>query len=94
MANDESRILTPAQLKAVLKKLEAHRLFALFHLAAFTGMRRGECVGLRWRDVDLEASEVTVRVNVTRGGWRAVTTPPRSLASLASLPLTPARSRR
>lgn len=78
VANDESRILTPTQLKAVLKKLEAHRLFALFHLAAFTGMRRGECVGLRWRDVDLEASEVTVRVNVTRGGGERHHTTPKS----------------
>ena len=78
VASDEIRILTPTQLRGVLAKIEGHRLFALFHLAAFTGMRRGECVGLRWRDLDLDAAEVTVRVNVTRGGGERHHTTPKS----------------
>ncbi|MFE1644111.1 tyrosine-type recombinase/integrase [Microbacterium sp. P01] len=32
----------------------AHRLGALFELDVMTGMRRGEVVGLRWRDVHLD----------------------------------------
>ena len=35
-------------------------MFALYRLAALTGMRRGELCGLRWEDVDL--AEQTVRV--------------------------------
>lgn len=77
-ASDEIRILTPVQLKAVLAELEAHWLSTLFHVKAYTGMRRGECVGLRWRDVDLDASEITVRLNVTRGGGERHTTTPKS----------------
>ena len=34
-------------------------------LAIFTGMRRGEIIGLRWEDVDLSANVLQVRRNVT-----------------------------
>ena len=36
------------------------RLHAIALLATFTGLRRGELLGLRWRDVDLEGGTVTV----------------------------------
>lgn len=38
--------------------------FASWHLLAFTGMRRGEMLALRWRDVDFEQSRVSVRRSV------------------------------
>ena len=33
----------------------------LWHLIAMTGMRRGEAIGLRWNDVDLENARLSVR---------------------------------
>lgn len=36
-------------------------------VAAFTGLRRGEVVSLRWRDLDFDASSVHVRENVSAG---------------------------
>lgn len=35
-----------------------------WHVLAFTGMRRGEALALRWRDVDLDAATVSVRRSV------------------------------
>src|SRR4051812_17392443 len=35
-----------------------------WRLLAFTGMRRGEALALRWRDVDLDAERVAVRRSV------------------------------
>ncbi len=37
-----------------------HRLAPLFRLAADGGLRRGELLGLMWRDVDLETGTVTI----------------------------------
>ena len=46
------------------------RLQALYVLAIHTGMRRGELLGLKWEDVDLDAATPTVRVRrtITRKG--------------------------
>lgn len=49
----EMRTWTPAQLRAFFDGIAEHRLAAAFLLAATTGMRRGEVLGLRWRDLDL-----------------------------------------
>ena len=46
----------PEKLQAFLSFVDGHELATLFRLAAVTGMRRGEVVGLRWIDVDLETS--------------------------------------
>jgi integrase len=35
--------------------------YPLWTVLAMTGMRRGECLALRWRDVDLEAGTLSVR---------------------------------
>ncbi|WP_193311438.1 tyrosine-type recombinase/integrase [Georgenia satyanarayanai] len=55
------RYWTEVQLQAFLGGAEDHRLFPLLHLAAHTGMRRGELCGLRWEDVDLEGATLAVR---------------------------------
>lgn len=49
------------QLGRFLRHIGDHRLRAAFHLAAMTGMRRGEVLGLRWGDVDLDAGRLAVR---------------------------------
>lgn len=52
---------TPDELGAFLDGVQTDRLGVLFELLAMTGMRRGEALGLSWRDVDLGAGTVTVR---------------------------------
>ncbi|MGI5490994.1 hypothetical protein [Microtetraspora malaysiensis] len=49
-------VWTPAQTSAFLAQASAHRLYALYRLIALRGLRRGEAVGLRWKDVNLKAS--------------------------------------
>ncbi|GAB2816508.1 site-specific integrase [Actinocorallia aurea] len=57
-------VWTPAQLRIFLGTARDHRLFAFFHLAAFTGARRGELLNLRWSDLDLDGAVLTVSGSV------------------------------
>lgn len=52
---------TAEQLRSFLDHVKHDRLFAAWRLLASTGMRRGEALGLRWDNVDLEAGRVSVR---------------------------------
>lgn len=61
----EMQTWTPEQLRTFLDGVADHRLFPLLRLAAMTGLRRGELLGLRWSDVDLDASRLVVRQQVT-----------------------------
>jgi len=68
----EMRTWTAAELRAFLEYLREDRLYAAWRLAATTGMRRGEVLGLRWCDVDLAAGRVAVRQTVTEAGTTLV----------------------
>jgi integrase len=64
----ERDVWTPSQLATFLAHASGDRLGAALHLIAFTGIRRGECCGLRWSDVDLDAGTVTIRQQLTQSG--------------------------
>jgi integrase len=49
------------QLVRFLDAISSHRMAAAFEFAANTGMRRGEVLGVRWRDIDFDAGRVSVR---------------------------------
>ena len=49
-----------------LASVEGDRLEALYRLAIATGLRQGELLALRWRDVDLEAEVLEVRHTLDR----------------------------
>ncbi|MGI8754047.1 MAG: site-specific integrase [Acidimicrobiales bacterium] len=54
------RAATFARRHASIVVSRPDRLHPAFYLAANTGMRRGEVLGLRWRDVDLDARRLSV----------------------------------
>jgi integrase len=57
-------VWTAAQCGAFLDAVASQRLYALFHLAAYWGLRRGELAGLAWSDVDLRTRRLHVRGDV------------------------------
>ena len=85
----EIRFLSQAELSALLGAINPDKgLFgrtdrALYLTAAMSGLRQGELLALRWRDVDWEASRIRVRRNYVRGHW--VT--PKSTAGSRAVPL-------
>lgn len=60
LVREADGIWTPAQLRVFLQAVREHRLFAFYHLAAYTGARRGELLALRWSNVDLDGKRITI----------------------------------
>jgi integrase len=84
----EIQTLNDRQTATLLTAIEGTRLYEPVFLALTTGLRRGEILGLRWGDVDLSRSTVTVQQSLeqtkaglrfkcpkTRKGRRTVTLP-------------------
>lgn len=83
----EIRFLTLEQVDALIANLPQSPFLeidqALLLVAALTGLRKGELVALRWRDVDWAARRVRVRRNYTRGEFGV----PKSRRSARAIPL-------
>src|SRR3954453_24213060 len=77
-------VFSPEEVWALVRAAESEQDAAIYLTAAFTGLRRGELVALRWRDVDFAASRL--RVTGSYAGGRLTT--PKS-GRVRSLPLAP-----
>jgi integrase len=78
LSSHEIRFWEPSQLARFLRHVRGTPLDVLWHLAAFTGMRRGELLGLRWRDVDFERRRLSIRRSVVSVAYKIVETTPKS----------------
>ncbi|MFI5911583.1 tyrosine-type recombinase/integrase [Dactylosporangium sp. NPDC051541] len=75
------------QVKALLKAAQGHRLYALYIVAATMGLRRGELLGLRWEDIDLDNGTITIEMTVQRAGGKLHIQDTKTESSESVLPL-------
>ncbi len=59
-AAEAQALLAAAERRAAQGELRDRLLYALVHFAQHTGLRKGELLGLRWRDLDLDTRRLTV----------------------------------
>jgi integrase len=87
----EMHPLSAHEARKLLEAARGDRLEALYVLAVHTGMRQGELLGLKWADLDLENSRVSVRRTLTRadGGKRYTLGDPKTKKSRRTVRLTP-----
>ena len=83
-----------AQLRRFLDSIREDRLYPAFLLAATTGTRRGEVLGLHWRDVDLDAARVSIRHTLITVGYELAWSTPKTDRAAATSPSTRPPSRR
>jgi integrase len=83
----EATVWAPEELAAFLGAVAGSEHYPLLRLAAMSGMRRGELVGLRWADVDLDAGTVTIAQQVGTVGQAAVTGPVKTRAGRRAIDL-------
>ena len=69
---------SPDELHEFLEQIAGSRLGAIWRLAAMTGMRRGEVLGLRWADIDFDAARLSVRQALVTVAYDVIQSTPKS----------------
>ena len=71
----ERPVMSREEAGAFLREIRDDRLEALYLLAVTTGLRRGELLGLRWEDLDLDKGTLRVRGTKTAASRRPAVLP-------------------
>lgn len=66
MRHHEMQVLSRDQARQLVAFVSGDRLEALYVLALSTGMRQGELLALKWRDIDLDDATLQVRGTMQR----------------------------
>lgn len=83
-SSGEIDVFSPEEVWALVRAAGSEQDGAIFLTAAFTGLRMGELLALRWRDVDFAGSTMRVRASYYLGQL----TTPRS-GKVRSVPMAP-----
>jgi integrase len=67
--------------------LRCHWLYMPTVLAAYTGMRRGEVLGLRWRDIDFDKGTLQIAQTIELIGGKICVTAPKTERSFRTINL-------
>jgi integrase len=83
----EMRTWTGDQVGAFLGQVREDRLYAAWLTLATTGLRRGELLGLRWLDVDLDAGRLSIRRSLALVGGHPQILEPKTRRSRRNIPI-------
>jgi integrase len=62
--DEAGTVLDEDQLAVLVAGFKGHSIYPIVAVAAFTGMRKGEVLALRWVDVDLDARTISITRSV------------------------------
>ena len=83
----KTQVWAPDDLGRFLESTSVSRWYPLFHTIAFTGMRRGEALGLHWSDVDLAAGHVVITSQLVDAGEGPQLGEPKTRAGARIVPI-------
>ena len=81
----EMKILPPESLGTFFEEARRSGVFELYYIDLATGLRRGELLGLKWSDVDLEKGIIYVRRQILRQNGEVVEAPLKTKNSYRSI---------
>lgn len=81
-ARREMQVWDQQTLQAFLERAKGHRDYVGWLLLAATGMRRGEVLGLKWSDVDLQRGTLSVADSKTAADRRLISLDTGTVAAL------------
>ena len=84
----EMRTLPVEQLTSFLREAKDSGVFALYYIDLTTGLRRGELLGLKWSDIDLEKGDLRVQRQIGRIDGKIIEMPLKTKNAYRTLPLS------
>ena len=87
LEHKEMKTLLVEQLQSFLRESKDSGVFELYYLELATGLRRGELLGLKWVDIDLERGDLRVRRQIARINGEVVEAPLKTKNAYRTLPL-------
>ena len=84
----EMKTLTADQLSAFFQEARDSGVFALYYIDLTTGLRRGELLGLKWLDIDLEKGDLRVQRQIGRIDGKIIEMPLKTKNAYRTLPLS------
>ena len=84
----EMKTLTADQLSAFFREARDSGVFALYYIDLTTGLRRGELLGLKWSDIDLEKGDLRVQRQIGRIDGKIIEMPLKTKNAYRTLPLS------
>ena len=83
----EMKTLPIEQLTSFLREAKESGVFEMYYVELATGLRRGEILGLKWEDLDLERGDLRVKRQVSRINGEVVEAPLKTKNAYRTLPL-------
>lgn len=83
----DRRVLIPEEAARLLDVSHPTGRYSLYLAAITSGLRQGELLGLRWRDVDLDRGVATVRQELKKAGKNPQFKPPKTPSSFRAVSL-------
>ena len=87
LEHKEMQTLPVEQLQSFLREAKDSGVFELYYLELATGLRRGELLGLKWEDIDLERGDLRVKRQISRINGEVVEAPLKTKNAYRTLPL-------
>lgn len=81
----EMKTLPTEQLASFLHEARESGVFEMYYIELATGLRRGELLGLKWEDIDLERGTIQVRRQIARINGEVVEAPLKTKNSYRSV---------
>ena len=81
----EMQVLTRAEILRFLTRAKEEGYYEMFLLELTTGMRRGEIIGLKWRDLNLQTGELRITRQVVKTGSSKEISVPKTKSSVRTI---------
>lgn len=85
----EMQILTPPEIWRFLTQAKEEGYYEMFLLEITTGMRKGELLGLKWRDLNFSTGELHITRQVVKAKSETIVTTPKTKSSIRTIILPP-----